>query len=420
MLLSQSLARVYPNIYTYTMLPEYSFDLLACTNRHSYDDYGYGPMVNSPSLDVAPFEMRATHQYAIDEIFLGKFLHYSHRVFNITDAQYVYVPFLIYELESIYEKTRAPCGHSPSMRLHTYKNGRRHVEKYILPAFVHKLEQAADITKDKTVILTMARDPMTYMKSFFKIGFQKSIVVFGIGIAPRQRNSYLIPHPSVFHLAASAVMERGQKNNVGRPILISYCSPRLVRHSYTSARVTDFGRILAKEKMKTFGPAFEKRSHALRHALHVAMLQQNAVKVCVLDRLSFSLQKAFTLMSQSVFCLQPPGDAPTRRAFYDSIILGCIPVIFSRSAYQFYHVNVRHIAVVIPDMENVTKRISHAQYLSYAKNAVDNLSNIPKSVIASLQANITEMQRSMQYSLFQDNYDAFGVVTVLLGHLGSI
>ncbi|GAB4860142.1 hypothetical protein Ancab_011620 [Ancistrocladus abbreviatus] len=31
---------------------------------------------------------------------------------------------------------------------------------------------------------------------------------------------------------------------------------------------------------------------------------------------------------ESVFCLQPPGDSPTRRSVFDSILVGCIPVFF--------------------------------------------------------------------------------------------
>ena len=33
-------------------------------------------------------------------------------------------------------------------------------------------------------------------------------------------------------------------------------------------------------------------------------------------------------LTNSVFCLQPPGDSPSRKSFYDSIMAGCIPVIF--------------------------------------------------------------------------------------------
>ncbi|GAA6004436.1 uncharacterized protein JCM10292_007067 [Rhodotorula paludigena] len=39
-------------------------------------------------------------------------------------------------------------------------------------------------------------------------------------------------------------------------------------------------------------------------------------------------------MAQSTFCLQPPGDSPTRKGFFDSILLGCIPVIFRRDTYS--------------------------------------------------------------------------------------
>lgn len=38
-------------------------------------------------------------------------------------------------------------------------------------------------------------------------------------------------------------------------------------------------------------------------------------------------------MMHSIFCLQPSGDSPTRRGFYDAIQLGCIPVIFRKSSY---------------------------------------------------------------------------------------
>lgn len=49
-----------------------------------------------------------------------------------------------------------------------------------------------------------------------------------------------------------------------------------------------------------------------------------------------SLLKA---MHQSEFCLQPPGDSPTRRSFFDAMLAGCIPVIFSKEAAWSQYVN---------------------------------------------------------------------------------
>ncbi|KAL8552636.1 hypothetical protein ACS0TY_001358 [Phlomoides rotata] len=33
-------------------------------------------------------------------------------------------------------------------------------------------------------------------------------------------------------------------------------------------------------------------------------------------------------MLQASFCLEPPGDTPTRKSTFDSILAGCIPVFF--------------------------------------------------------------------------------------------
>lgn len=43
------------------------------------------------------------------------------------------------------------------------------------------------------------------------------------------------------------------------------------------------------------------------------------------------------VFQSSKFCLQPPGDTPTRRSTFDSILAGCIPVFFHKdSAYTQY------------------------------------------------------------------------------------
>nr|XP_033513136.1 xyloglucan-specific galacturonosyltransferase 1-like [Nicotiana tomentosiformis] len=43
------------------------------------------------------------------------------------------------------------------------------------------------------------------------------------------------------------------------------------------------------------------------------------------------------LFMESEFCLQPPGDSPTRKSVFDSLISGCIPVIFDPfTAYYQY------------------------------------------------------------------------------------
>lgn len=48
----------------------------------------------------------------------------------------------------------------------------------------------------------------------------------------------------------------------------------------------------------------------------------------------------WTVPLQSTFCIMPPGDVPTRKGFFDSILMGCIPVVFNpQSAHKqwLYH-----------------------------------------------------------------------------------
>lgn len=37
----------------------------------------------------------------------------------------------------------------------------------------------------------------------------------------------------------------------------------------------------------------------------------------------------YNLYNNSVFCINPPGDLPTRKGLFDSMLLGCIPVTFN-------------------------------------------------------------------------------------------
>lgn len=47
---------------------------------------------------------------------------------------------------------------------------------------------------------------------------------------------------------------------------------------------------------------------------------------------SRSLARALELKRRSVFCLEPPGANPIRRSMYDSLLSGCIPVLFMSAA----------------------------------------------------------------------------------------
>lgn len=96
----------------------------------------------------------------------------------------------------------------------------------------------------------------------------------------------------------------------------------------------------------------------------------------------------------SVFCLCPPGDDPARKALFDIILSGCIPVVFDASTlYNQYpwHVNeelARTISVNVP-----------GKLLGTSYDFITKLASIPQNVIDMKQKAIEVLAPQLQYSI---------------------
>jgi xyloglucan galactosyltransferase MUR3 len=109
---------------------------------------------------------------------------------------------------------------------------------------------------------------------------------------------------------------------------------------------------------------------------------------------------------KSTFCLCPPGDDPARKAVFDAILSGCIPVIFEvATLYNQYpwHIGeqtARDISIGIPG----------GQVRSHRLKFMDVLMQIPLDVIRKKQRAIAKAAPRIQYSsppihLLKDKYD---------------
>ncbi|KAL7165130.1 hypothetical protein ACSBR2_040915 [Camellia fascicularis] len=92
-------------------------------------------------------------------------------------------------------------------------------------------------------------------------------------------------------------------------------------------------------------------------------------------------------MLQSSFCLQPPGDTPTRRSTFDSILAGCIPVFFeeqsAKSQYNWHlpEEEFGEFSVFIPKEDVVFKGLK----------IVDVLMGIPRVEVRRMREKLTEL-----------------------------
>lgn len=95
------------------------------------------------------------------------------------------------------------------------------------------------------------------------------------------------------------------------------------------------------------------------------------------------------------FSWQPHGDTPTRRAVYDSVMFGCIPVICSAAAEIFRHLfngalwkeaAIEDVFVIIPEgQENDGKAI------------LDLVMSIPPDAVASRRSRLQRVARALQW-----------------------
>ena len=92
-------------------------------------------------------------------------------------------------------------------------------------------------------------------------------------------------------------------------------------------------------------------STKLRRTLFNQCNEENSASSCMWHQISHASNgmvngsDLMTVYLKSTFCLCPPGDSYTRKAIFDSILSGCIPVIFYReSMYQyFWHISVKEV-----------------------------------------------------------------------------
>ncbi|KAK9984616.1 hypothetical protein SO802_034141 [Lithocarpus litseifolius] len=98
-------------------------------------------------------------------------------------------------------------------------------------------------------------------------------------------------------------------------------------------------------------------------------------------------------MLEASFCLQPPGDTPTRRSTFDSILAGCIPVFFeelsAKMQYKWHmpEEEYEEFSVFIPKEEVVYKGLK----------ILDVLMGIPRDRVWRMREKVLELMPRVMY-----------------------
>ena len=115
-------------------------------------------------------------------------------------------------------------------------------------------------------------------------------------------------------------------------------------------------------------------------------------------------------MQHSVFCLQPPGDSPTRKSFFDSVVSGCIPVLFQSEEKVFYpfekYLNYSSFTVTLNQSDLLIQNKTVEKLLAPLLNNAN--------IIVEKQRQLQRVARYLQYSVMphtqSENHDAMTFV----------
>ena len=135
----------------------------------------------------------------------------------------------------------------------------------------------------------------------------------------------------------------------------------------------------------------------------IRKLRQTLRDECIRDeRCSFqstnNQYEIYKSYQNSTFCLNPPGDAISRRAVIDSTLLGCIPVLFhygQRIQWPWHWSWGINTSVILPSPVNYS--------------VINSLEEISNETIQKMQKNIKDNAASLVYRTYDNDYDAFAI-----------
>ncbi|VDI24733.1 Hypothetical predicted protein [Mytilus galloprovincialis] len=190
----------------------------------------------------------------------------------------------------------------------------------------------------------------------------------------------VMPYPSYIHFTANtaSVMGYGSQRTVFALLPVA--------HPEESTLSTKLSAQFNGSTTYSYGKYFRNYKHGQYDMIHVNTdARDNEIMI----------RKTISWMTHSTFCLHPPGESSTRRSFYDSILCGCIPVIFIDKAIPYAFPSSL-------DYSKFSVGIKQIDILQ-GKNIGDILRSINPNVVKQLQRNLDIISQRMQYSVPKAN-----------------
>jgi hypothetical protein len=198
-----------------------------------------------------------------------------------------------------------------------------------------------------------------------------------------------VPYPSIFNGWSGA-----QRKEL--PMVAAFGKPRdLLAACMWGPRTTPSAKYL-----HVYGPDFphasQQRDALVKQCLERPRQCEFANMTATKKKVKFSISDLTSLMERATFSLQPIGDCFTRKATFDAMAMGSIPVVFDRRSFDlpWFAPNPEVFAVIID---------THVWNISSTENIFDVLSRIPQERVTQMQRSIADAAMRFHYAVDRES-----------------
>lgn len=338
--------------------------------------------------ELGPLTLRKTDQYAMGRIFLWRLMGSANRVEDPREADLFFVPFWF--SDSFPMPDTCPTAIEMFSQLHHCNPNtvRKHI--FVSPRVAHDGDVCPfwwghpwgrGLPKNQILYNASLQEKLAagHMNAIMKFALEdRDCCWWVVG-----ENTHSIPYPgfgSGMELAMTQKLEKLREPSRKRPVLVMgafgiHGDPKEHSKSLRTSLSTE---------CKTYGPkicsgVILKVVQAPGHALGLS------------DETFTGL---VTAMLESRFCFQPTGDTPSRKGIVDSILLGCIPVLFSANQTRLWRWNLPDLASISVVLD-VTKG-----------DFIQQLQAIDEHVVTQLRHRLAQAAKSLAYEQEEGTGDA--------------
>ncbi|XP_076898645.1 putative xyloglucan galactosyltransferase GT20 [Bidens hawaiensis] len=367
-------------IYVYELPPKFNKDLVAqCHDMVPWVDmckYFSNNAFGEPIPELGNRWFR-THQYSLELIFHSRVLKHPCRVYDGNQAKMFYVPYY---------------GGLDILRWH-FKNVSNEVKDTLSYELVNWLEMQKswdkNLGKDHVFVLGKIswdfrrKDHTSWGTRFLELEEMQNPLKLMIERQPWELNDIGIPHPTHFHPHSDDDIRTWQRKIISshRRSLISFAgAARPDAHDNIRSILIDQCTSATEEQCRFFDC---KSKHCDEP------------------------QSLIGLFTESEFCLQPPGDSPTRKSVFDSLVSGCIPVLFDpfTAYYQYpWHLPEDHgkYSVFIDQEEVWTMKVNVVERLM--KVPLKERDDMRRNIVYDLMPKLVYGDEDSKFDMFQDAF----------------